>query len=136
MSVLATILGSGNVIEKGLGLIDSMHTSEEEAIAAKSKAKTDLLKAYAPFKIAQRYIALIFTCTYVLSYVLVLSLTLAGIGDVIAVKAILSDFYIGEIMLSIVLFYFGGGAVEGVMNTKDRPKKAKKEPSTDDPDFD
>ena len=33
---------------KGMELIDDMHTSTEEEIAAKSKAKQDLLTAYAP----------------------------------------------------------------------------------------
>ena len=58
MSILSTILGSGDVISKGLGLIDSMHTSDTEMIEAKTKAKTDLLSAYSPFKVAQRYLAL------------------------------------------------------------------------------
>ena len=57
MGILATILGSSGVVEKGMELIDKMHTSTEEEIAAKAKAKTDLLQAYAPFKIAQRYLA-------------------------------------------------------------------------------
>ena len=116
MGILATLFGGKDIIKAGVDLIDSLHTSEEEAIAAKTKAKTDLLSAYAPFKIAQRYIALLFTFTFLASFVLVLSLTLFGKGDIEAVKQVLGDFYIGEIMLSIVLFYFGGGAFEGVIN--------------------
>ena len=112
MGILSTILGSGDVISKGFGLIDSMHTSKEEEIAAKSKAKTDLLGAYAPFKLAQRYIALLFTITFISSFVLVLVLTMMGIGDIAAVRAVLSEFYIGPIMLTIVAFYFGGGLVD------------------------
>lgn len=114
MGILSKIFGSGEVITKGLELIDSFHTSETEAIEAKTKAKTDLLTAYAPFKIAQRYLAVMFSVTFLLSFVLVLGLTMADIGDIDAVRAVLSEFYIGEIMLSIVLFYFGGGAFEGV----------------------
>jgi len=52
LAVLGKILGSGDVISQGMKLIDDMHTSDEEAIAAKSKAKIDLMSAYAPFKIA------------------------------------------------------------------------------------
>ena len=114
MGILSTILGSGDVISKGFGLIDSMHTSPEEEIQAKSKAKTDLLAAYAPFKIAQRYLALIFTVTFVSSFLLVLGLTLAGIGDITAVREVLSEFYIGPIMLTIVGFYFGAGFTESI----------------------
>ena len=121
MGLLSTILGSGDVITKGFDLIDSMHTSETEAIEAKAKAKTDLLTAYAPFKIAQRYIALMFSGTFLFSFFLVLSLTIAGIGDIASIKAVLSEFYIGEIMLTIVVFYFGGGFAEGAMNAR-KPK--------------
>ena len=111
MGILSTILGSGDVISKGFGLIDSMHTSKEEEIEAKSKAKTDLLTAYAPFKIAQRYIALLFTVTFLSCFVLVLVLTMMGIGDIEAVRGVLSEFYIGPIMLAIVGFYFAGGVI-------------------------
>jgi tRNA isopentenyl-2-thiomethyl-A-37 hydroxylase MiaE len=121
MGLLSTILGTGDVITKGFDLIDSLHTSETEAIEAKAKAKTDLLTAYAPFKIAQRYIALMFSGTFLFSFFLVLSLTIAGIGDIASIKAVLSEFYIGEIMLTIVVFYFGGGFAEGAMNAR-KPK--------------
>jgi hypothetical protein len=40
-------------------------------------------------------------------------MTLAGVGDTDDVRQVLSEFYIGEIMGAIVLFYFGGGAFEG-----------------------
>jgi len=115
MGILSQILGSGDVISKGLGLIDSMHTSETEAIEAKTKAKTDLLSSYAPFKLAQRYLALIFGFTFVASYILVLSLFFLG-RDITAVQEIISAFKVDWIMLTIVGFYFGGGAFEGVMN--------------------
>jgi hypothetical protein len=118
MGILSTILGAGDVVKKGLDLIDDMHTSKEEEIAAKSKAKTDLLNAYAPFKIAQRFLALMFGATFLLSFVLVLGMTLAGVGDTDDVRQVLSEFYIGEIMGAIVLFYFGGGAFEGAFKAR------------------
>jgi len=114
IGIISKILGSGDVIKKGMELIDDMHTSDEEAIAAKSKAKIDLMNAYAPFKLAQRYIALMFTVVFLSMFVLVLAMTLAGEGDINAVKQIIGDFWIGEIMLMIVGFYFGGGLAESV----------------------
>jgi len=117
-AVLAKILGSGDVIKQGLDLIDDMHTSDEEQIAAASKARIDLMSAYAPFKLAQRYIALMFTFTFLLCFAITLGMTLAGKGDIEGIKAILGDFWIGEIMLLIVGFYFGGGAVEGLMEKR------------------
>jgi len=118
MGILATIFGSGKVIEKGMDLIDSFHTSKEEELAAKADAKVKLLNAYAPFKIAQRYLALIFSVTFLSSFLLVLGMTLAGKGNIEAVKVVLSEFYIGEIMLSIILFYFGGGFAEGALSAR------------------
>ncbi len=43
IGILAKILGSGDVIKQGMSLIDDMVVTSEEEIAAKSKAKTDLL---------------------------------------------------------------------------------------------
>ncbi|MGJ8660681.1 MAG: hypothetical protein ACSHXL_01460 [Bacteroidota bacterium] len=118
ITLLSKIFGSGDVIAKGLDLIDSMHTSDEEQIKANAQAKVDLLRSYAPFKLAQRYLAVMFTVTFLLSFVLVLGMTLSGKGNTEDVKIILSEFYIGEIMISIVLFYFGGGAFEGIIEKR------------------
>ena len=117
MGILNTIFGSGDVITKGMDLIDSFHTSDTEMVEAKTKAKTDLMRAYAPFKIAQRYLALMFGGTYITTYVLVIGMTFIG-KDVSAVKGILSEFQIDWIMLSIVMFYFGGGLADSVMKKK------------------
>ena len=113
MGILAKIFGSGNVIEQGVKLIDSLHTSDEERIAAGAKAKTDLLTAYAPFKLAQRVLAFMFAAVFISSFLMVLGMTLASIGDTSQVLEVLNMFYIGEIMLTIVIFYFGGGFIEG-----------------------
>ena len=117
MGILSTIFGSGDVISKGMDLIDSFHTSDTEMIEAKTKAKTDLMTAYAPFKIAQRYLALMFGATYITTYVLVIGMVFLG-KDVTAVKGILSEFQIDWIMLSIVMFYFGGGLADSFMKKK------------------
>lgn len=119
MGILSTILGSGDVIGKGLDLIDSMHTSDEEMIEARTKAKTELLTSYAPFKVAQRYIALIFGFTFVGSYLMVLVLFFMG-RDIAAVQELITAFKIDWIMLTIVGFYFGGGAFEGLASKKEK----------------
>lgn len=118
IGILTKILGSGDVIKQGMSLIDDMVVTSEEEIAAKSKAKTDLLAAYQPFKLAQRYLALMFAFTFLLCFAITLGMTLAGKGDIEGVKVILGDFWIGEIMLIIVGFYFGGGLAESVRNKK------------------
>ena len=117
LPVLMKILGSGNVVEKGMELIDSMHTSTEEEVAAKSKAKTDLLAAYAPFKLAQRYLALMFTAMFLFIMANGVVGALYGIREmenVEAAKKFASEMWRGEIMLAIVGFYFGGGLAESV----------------------
>lgn len=119
MGIISNILGSGDVISKGLDLIDSMHTSKTEEIEAKTKAKTDLLTAYSPFKVAQRYLALIFGFTFVGSYIMVLILFFLG-RDIAEVQEIINAFKIDWIMLTIVGFYFGGGAFEGIMRKKNK----------------
>ena len=117
-SVISKMLGSGDVISKGLDLIDSMHTSTEEEIKAKADAKTQLLQSYAPFKLAQRYLALMFGLTFLGSYVLVLAMTISGYGDPDAVTKVMEQFSINYAMLIILSFYFAGGAVEGFMEKK------------------
>jgi hypothetical protein len=115
ISAVGSILGNGKVLEKGMELIDDAYTSDEEARESKTKAKIDLMKAYAPFKVAQRYLALMFSFTFLFTFFLTLALVLLGKAQNIdEVKSLLSEFYIGEIMLAIVIFYFGGGLTESV----------------------
>ena len=123
MSILNRIFGSGQVIEKGIDLIDSWHTSEPELIAAQTKAKVDLLQSYAPFKVAQRYLAVVFTVNFVVAFWFGVGLWIfkddmvtSGVLDqgtyVSAYLQIVSAFWVGEIMAGIVGFYFGGGLLE------------------------
>lgn len=112
LNVINSILGGGDVIKKGLDLIDDMHTSTEEEIKAKSKAKIDLMGAYAPFKIAQRYLALMFGGTFLGSYLIVLGMTISGFGDPDSVTKVMEQFSINYAMLIILGFYFGGGVVD------------------------
>ena len=100
-----------------MDLIDSFHTSDVEMVEARTKAKTDLMSAYAPFKIAQRILATLFAVTYISTYVLVIVMMFLD-KDVAAVKSILQEFQIDWIMLTIVMFYFGGGLAESVMKKK------------------
>ena len=94
-------------------LIDSLHTSTEE----ETQAKTELLAFYAPFKIAQRYLALMFDFTFIASYFTVLVPFFLG-RDINPMQAIITAFKLDWIMLTIVGFYFGGGAFEGVFSSR------------------
>tara|TARA_R110000803_G_scaffold196682_1_gene259987 strand:+ start:260 stop:640 length:381 start_codon:yes stop_codon:yes gene_type:complete len=113
-AVLGKILGSGDVLKQGLQLIDDMHTSTEEEIAAKTQQRVQMMQSYQPFKLAQRYIALMFTFTFLLCFVITLGMTLAGKGDTDGIKDLVNQWWIGEIMLIIVGFYFGAGLTETI----------------------
>ena len=120
MSVLASILGNGDVITKGLNLIDDLHTSKEEMVQVKTERQINLLNSYAPFKIAQRLLAMIFSITFVCSYIMVLVLYFLE-KPIADVQVIIETFKIDWIMLTIVGFYFGGGFAEGLMERR-KPK--------------
>jgi hypothetical protein len=113
--IIGKILGSTGVVEKGLQLIDDMHTSTEEEIVAKSQAKVALLNAYAPFKLAQRWLALMFTTVFLFIMINGVVGALYGwidMNNVQQARDFASDMWLGEIMIAIIGFYFGGGAIE------------------------
>jgi len=123
IGILTSILGNAKVIEKGMDLIDQVHTSDEEMERVKAQAKIDTMTAYQPFKVAQRYLALMFTATFLSSFFLVLVMTLMGQTNIPEVKQVIDDFYLGEAMLTILAFYFGGGMIEGVVGKVKGGKK-------------
>lgn len=121
LGIIGKLLGSGDVISKGFSLIDSMHTSKEEEIQAKNKAKIDLLSAYAPFKVAQRYLALMFSSVFIfimLNGVLGALYGVIEMENVNEAKKFANEMWLGEIMLAIVGFYFGGGLFESAKKGK------------------
>ena len=120
LGALGKILGSESVIKKGMDLIDDMHTSETESIEAKTQAKVALMNSYAPFKVAQRYLALMFGLTYVSCFIIVLAMTLTGKGDPSSVSQVMEQFQINYARLLILGFYFGGGAIESFQRKKDK----------------
>ena len=122
LGILSNIFGSGDVVKKGLDLIDEAWTSDEEKadnevkiIEAKTNAKATLLNAYAPFKLAQRYLALMFTFVFLFIMMNGVLGALYGWVDMASVqeaKKFANEMWLGEIMITIVGFYFGGGLVE------------------------
>lgn len=138
MSIWQSIFGSGDVIKSGIDLIDGFHTSETEMIEAKTEAKVKHLQAYAPFKLAQRILALMFVGTFLVSFFICLIFTLCYIfGAVVAapgieptdeILALLDSFYIGEITLTITVFYFGGGFLEGTITAARSKQKSGDKP--------
>lgn len=114
LQLFGKIFGSEEVISKGLELIDDAFETEAEERESKAKQKINLLNAYAPFKLAQRYIAMMFTFTFLICFFTVLACTLFEIGKPDEVIKVMETFSIEWIMGTIVLFYFGGGLVDSV----------------------
>lgn len=115
-NVIGAVFGSENTVNKTIDLIDSWHTSEPEAIAAKTKAKVALLASYAPFKRAQRLIAIpgwyVFLSLFV--YCAVRAIHDGNTQNIRVVVDVINAFGMDLIMALIIGFYFGGGAFEGL----------------------
>jgi len=128
LSIIGKLLGSDKVIAKDLDLIDDVWTSDSEheedkraMIEAKTKAKANLLLAYAPFKLAQRWIAFGFTFVFLFIMVNGVLGAMYGVVDIDAVeqaKKFANEMWLGEIMIAIVTFYFGGGLAESIKNKR------------------
>ena len=113
LGVLGSILGSGDVISKGMDLIDDAWETDAEVRESKTQAKIDLMKAYAPFKVAQRWLAILFAVNFFAGFWMVMVMTLMGkVTNVEQVFDVLEQFKIGWAMITILTFYFGGGLVE------------------------
>lgn len=118
----------GKAVEKGLELIDDLYTSDEESAEIKRKnmesaanAKIELMKAYAPFKLAQRYLAFSFAAVFLFILVNGVLGQLYGIIDVQNVQAardFADSMWLGEIVIMIMTFYFGGGLASSIKKGK------------------
>jgi len=121
IDVLGKIFGTDKVISRGMDMLDDLHYSDSEKAEDRNKAKIALLKAYEPFKLAQRYLALIFTFIFVfimLNGVLGALYGMVDMTNVDKAKEFANDMWLGEIMLAIVSFYFGGGLINSIKDKK------------------
>lgn len=106
MSIWSKLFGSEKVIDNGMKAIDSLILTDEE----KTQYKLELLKAYEPFKIAQRYFMMIVTMPFMFMWTCV-GLSLLSIawttGDYRDVKDYILNGEIIYIVITICVFYFG-----------------------------
>lgn len=128
---LGRIFGSDTIVNKGLEVIDELYYSSSEKAEDKAKAekakvtgKIDLLKAYAPFKVTQRFIAILYTTNFLLLFWMCIVLHFMG-HDVSLLIDMANTFWLGEIMMAIIGFYFGGGFAEGFIDKRIQYKKVK-----------
>ena len=126
MSFFSSIFGAKEIVEDGLKMIDeAFYTDEEKAqdkvklLEKKSELKIRQLEAYHPYKKTQRFLALSFVFIYLFIMLNGVVGQLYGIVSIDDVKNALkfaNEMWLGEIVLIIVTFYFGGGAVEGILD--------------------
>ncbi|MFV0441838.1 MAG: hypothetical protein ACK5LV_11215 [Lachnospirales bacterium] len=117
MALLGKIFGNQNVVDKGIdGIEKILYTNEEKA-----ENKIELLKAYEPFKLAQRLIALLVTGVYLFVLLLCVVMTCISCWSDKAMElakelASWNNELLSMPFILIMSFYFAGGAAEGVIN--------------------
>lgn len=116
-----SIFGKGDVINKAANGIDKVIFTDEE----KSDYMLKLLKAYEPFKLMQRYLAVMFGGAYLLVWlacaVMFIFGAVLGNGELIQGSDMLAqrnNEALGTPVSLIMSLYFGGGAIEGIINAK------------------
>ena len=134
MSLFGRLFGSESVIKKAAagvynGIDYAFHTDQEKA-----EHFLKLLKAYEPFKLAQRFLALIIAIPFVLIWLLCAVLMFASalmepcVSDAVCRSSTILDSAkmladwnnetLGLPLSIVVGFYFGGGAIEGVVRAR------------------
>lgn len=117
MSVFKKIFGTKEIVDNSFKAIDKVFFTNEE----KSENWINTLKAYEPFKISQRLIALIVCAVYVGMWVLsgvllVLSIWVSGLQDISIEIAQKNKETLNTPFSIIIGFYFMGGATEGIIS--------------------
>lgn len=125
MGLWATLFGSENVIKKAAdgiynGVDAAIYTDQEKA-----SGFLNLLKGYEPFKLAQRLLALTLAIPYVTVWIACAAMLAASgfvdpaygaqIADSAKALGALNNETLGTPVALVMAFYFGGGALEGVV---------------------
>lgn len=145
MGIWSTLFSSGDTINKATDAVisagDKIWYTEEEKAEMKmeyGKFLPTLLKAYEPFKIAQRILAISFTLLFSLAFLTGLSVVIFNIvakykalrNGVELDKIVLLDlqplldlclaFELPIIMGLILTWYFGGGFIESFKKSREK----------------
>tara|TARA_R110000824_G_scaffold132271_10_gene294684 strand:+ start:314 stop:706 length:393 start_codon:yes stop_codon:yes gene_type:complete len=125
ITAVGSILGNDKVMSKGMDIIDDVFKSDSEKDReSRTEAKVTLMKSYEPFKVAQRWIALMFTVNFIL--VFWVSVVMWALDkDMAGFLELVVAFNMGWIMFAIVTFYFGGGMSESIGKSFIKTPKAK-----------
>ena len=116
----------GKVVDGVISAGDKMFYTDEEKADMRlktGKLHIEMLKAYSPFKITQRFLALWYSFLFGISFLIGLGMTVFNIiiiyktptATILNLKPLIefvSAIGISGIVLAIVVFYFGGGSIE------------------------
>jgi len=122
MSFWASLFGGSDLVDKVSKGIDASFFTPEE----KAKHYLEVLKNIEPFKLAQRWIAVVLVLPYVLVWLICAGLFIAAatadiestasrliqISDMLATR---NNDNLGFPVSLVVGFYFAGGALEGIV---------------------
>ncbi len=116
MSFLGKLFGDSEVVKTGSEMIEKSFYTDQEKADRWSK----FLEQYEAFKIAQRWLMLIVCPMYVIMSAILFSFEMYSeinnrAWDFTLAYNVLNG-AIGTSFITIVIFYFGGGALEGVVN--------------------
>ena len=104
MSWLGKLFGTEKVINKGVDMLDNAFYTDQE----KAQAHIQLLKAYEPFKLAQRLLAAIVVPPWVLGHIICFSF---GSQYDLSFQQEVLDGKLGMAAMTILAFYFMGGTL-------------------------
>lgn len=132
MSIWGKLFGAEKVVDAGIRAGDALFFTSEE----KAEWRLRLLKAYEPFKIAQRWLAVIMTTPFVGIHVLAgLQILVTGwlpgeMGKSVHEAALVVMEHNNDTLalpVAIILgFYFAGGMAEGAITANIERKAANK----------
>ena len=115
MGLFNAIFGTKKIIESSIKLIDDAFYTNEE----KAEQKRLTLKGYEPFKLAQRLLSLLFVSVFLILVVInIITSFFIDVSD----QVTMLDEYLTLPVTLIVGFYFGGGAVEGIISNSKKNK--------------
>lgn len=143
MGIWKTLFDSGDTLSKATDAVintgDKLFYTDEERAEDRIKQREffpTLLKAYEPFKIAQRVLAIWFSGLFGIAFIIGLGMsvfnmvatykqTVAGVekGAIVIISLnplydLVEAFSLGMIMITIVGFYFFGGSLESLKKRK------------------
>lgn len=114
MNIFGKLFGSEKVVDGVFKGLDSAFFTQDE----KAGHFLKLLKAYEPFKVAQRLLALLVGIPYVMVWLISAGLFAFGDADSAKLLAEWNNNTLGTPFAIILAFYFGGGAVEGIIRSR------------------